>query len=331
MDLKEKFIGNTLTVMAMDLTSEQLQKLRNCLITQFQENDLIPHKELPSEEVIDNTYIVKHFLATKKMTGLSVNSLRVYTYHIMKFLNYCQYGIEDITTNHIRRYLAELGLNNTNTYVDDVRRVLNSFFTFCEDEEYITKNPCKKIDKIKQKKVIRRTPYTDMEVELLREACKTKRDLALIDFLLSTGCRRDEVRKVKLSDINLTDRTVIIEGKGSKQRLVAFSARCELHLREYLGSRKCDSEYLFCADRKPFGQLSCGGLACIVKRIGERAGVDNVHLHRFRRWFATYMADHGVALQDLKEMLGHSKLDTTNIYVTANNQRIKTVHKNTCA
>ena len=128
----------------------------------------------------------------------------------------------------------------------------------------------------------------------------------------------------------MADRSVIIEGKGSKERQVYFSARCELHLREYLESRKCESEYLFCSDRSPYNQLSCGGLTCIVKRIGKRAKVENVHLHRFRRWFATYMANHGVALQDLKEMLGHSKLDTTNIYVTANIERIKTLHKNNC-
>lgn len=330
MDLKERFIGNAIVMMSTDLDNEQLQKLRNCLITLLEESDIVPHKDLPSEEVVDNSYILKHFFATKKMTGLSDKSLKTYLYHINKFFDICQRNIQDVTTNHIRRYLGQMGINNSNSYVDDARRILNSFFTFCENEDYIANNPCKRVEKIKQKKTVK-TAYSDTEIELLREACKTKRELALIDFLLSTGCRRDEIRQIKISDINFAERTVLIHGKGGKQRLVCYSARCELHLKEYLKSRKCQSEYLFCSDRKPFNQMTNAGLACIVKRIGERANVENVHLHRFRRWFATYMINRGVPIQDLKEMLGHSKLDTTNIYVCANIERIKTTYRNNCA
>ena len=116
--------------------------------------------------------------------------------------------------------------------------------------------------------------------------------------------------------------------------MVYFSAKCELCIREYLNSRKVseNSDYLFCSDRKPYGQLTNGGLARIVKQIGERANVSNVHLHRFRKWFGTYMVNRGVPIQDLKEMMGHSKLDTTNnYYVYANMDRIKTNHKNNAA
>lgn len=329
MDLKERFVSNVMVMMSTKLDKETLYDLRNCLITLLEDNDLVPHKELPSQEVVDNTYVIKHFLATKKIAGLSINTLKTYTYHLNYFFRNCEKNVCDITTNDIRRYLGQLGMKNSNSYVDDSRRVLNSFFTFCEDEEYVTKNPCKKIEKIRKEKVIR-TPYTDTEVELLREACKTKRETALVDFLLSTGCRRDEIRQIKLSDINFLDRSVVIHGKGRKMRVVCISARCELHIKEYLESRRCDSEYLFCSDKYPYNQMTNSGLACIVKRIGERANVDNVHLHRFRRWFATYMANHGVSLLDLKEMLGHSKLDTTNIYISANTERVKAVHKNNC-
>ena len=328
MDLKERFVGNAITMMSTKLNNSDLSDLRNCLIMLLDDLELVPHKELPSLDVIDNTYVIKHFLATKKMSGLSDNTLKTYLYHINKFLDSCQRNVQDINTNHIRRYLGQLGINRSNSYVDDARRILNSFFTFCENEEYVTKNPCKKIDRIKQKKIME-APYSDTEVELLREACKTPREIALVDFLLSTGCRRDEIRKIKISEVNLIDRSVLIHGKGNKDRMVYFSARCELHIREYLGFRKGNSEYLFCSERTPYNQLTNAGLAKIVKTIGERANVSNVHLHRFRKWFATYMANRGVPLQDLKEMLGHSKLDTTNnYYVFTNLDRIKITHKN---
>ena len=329
MDLKERFIENTIVMMSTKMDKGALYDLRNCLITLLEDYDLIPHKELLSQEVVDNSYVLKHFLATKKISGLSINSLKTYTYHLNKFFRYCEKNVHDITTNDIRRYLGQLGMNNSNSYIDDARRVLNSFFTFCEDEEYVIKNPCKRIEKIKQKKVVR-TPYSDTEIELLREACKTKREICLIDFLLSTGCRRDEIRQVKVSDINFNERSVLIHGKGSKDRVCFMSARCILHIKEYVNNRKCNSEYLFCSDRKPCSQMTNTGLACIVKRIGKRANVQNVHLHRFRRSFATYMINRGVPIQDLKEMLGHSKLDTTNIYVGMNQERIKTSYRNNC-
>ena len=334
MDLKERFIANAITVMSVKLNNENLADLRNVLTSLFDEYDLVPHKDLPTDEIVDNTNILKHFLAVKKIAGLSPNTLKLYLYHINKFLNYIQRNIYEINTNHVRKYLAQLGMNNrSNSYVDDARRILNSFFTFCENEEYVQKNPCKKIDRIKQHKEME-LPYSDTEVELLREACVTPREKALVNFLFSTGCRRDEVRKIKLSEINLTDRSVLIHGKGDKSRMVYFSAKCELSIREYLDTRRIseNSDYLFCSDRKPYGQLTNGGLARIVKQIGERANVNNVHLHRFRKWFGTYMVNRGVPIQDLKEMMGHSKLDTTNnYYVYANMDRIKTNHKNNAA
>lgn len=321
MDLKERFIVNAIIMMSTKLDQETLCDLRNCLITLLEENNLVPLKELPSDEVIDNSYILKHFFATKKMTGLSEKSLKTYFYHINKFLSNCQKNIQDITTNQIRRYLGQMGISNSNSYVDDARRILNSFFTFCENEEYIMKNPCKRIEKIKQRKQVK-TAYSDTEVELLREACKTQREIALIDFLLSTGCRRDEIRQIKITDINFQERTVLIHGKGSKDRTVCYSARCELHLKEYLRTRNCASEYLFCSEKKPFNQLTNAGLACIVKRIGARANVENVHLHRFRRTFATNLLKRGMPIEQVKTLLGHIKIETTLIYCNIENDSV---------
>ena len=227
--------------------------------------------------------------------------------------------------------MASLSTHTSNSYIDHVRRVLNTFFEFCKDEEYITTNPVHKIKHIKQNKIMK-TPYSDVEVEMLRDACVTPREKALVSFLFSTGVRRDEVCKVKMQDINLYERSAIIHGKGGKDRKVYFSARCEKHLKEYIDSKKYFSEYLFSSTRKPYGQLGNEALASIIKKVGERSNVQNVHLHRFRHWFGTYMANRGVLLQDLKEMMGHSKIETTNKYYVFNNQeRIKFNYKNNAA
>ncbi len=330
MDLKEKFIGNTLTMMSETLDDNQLKELKKCLVVLFEENDLVPHKDLPSEDVVDNISILKFFIATKKIAGLSDKSLKTYLYHINKFLTTCQVDIRDIDVNTIRKYIWYLESNTSNSYADDARRILNVFFSFCEDEEIIQKNPCKKIDKIKQLKTMK-IPYSDTEVELIKEACITPREKALVSFLLSTGCRRDEVRQVKLSDINLNDRSVLIHGKGGKDRYVYISARCELCIRNYIESRQGNSKYLFCSSKQPYGRLTNAGLDHIIRAIGDRSTVPNVHLHRFRRWFATYMANKGVPIQDLKVMMGHEKLDTTNdYYIQQNLERIKLTHKNNC-
>lgn len=331
MDIQEKIIGSVVTFLADQLPPEALNIVKNVISACLNEYDFVPRKNLPSTEVYDNQKIIRHYFATKKMEGLSEHTLKTYRFHIQKFFDFSNSPIHDVTTNTVRYYLSEMGVNGSPAFVDDARRILNTFFEFCVDEEYILKNPVKRIKRVKIPKTMER-PYSDVEVEMLRDACDNYRDRALIDFLFSTGCRREEITKVKISDIDFINRSVLIHGKGSKDRMVYFSARCEKHMMEYINNRGYTSEYLFCSRRNNHGKLSNEGLNAIVKKIGEKAGVSNVHLHRFRKWFATYMANQGVPLQDLKEMMGHSKLDTTNnYYVYMNEERIKMNHRNHAA
>lgn len=331
MNIKEKIIGNAIVMLSTRFNTNELNFVKNVLTICFQNIDCANSKELPSTEIVNNEYILKHYYATKKMEGLSLKSIKTYKYHLDKFFDNMNIMIKDVDTNTIRYYLATLETKTSKSYTDHARRILNTFFEFCKDEEYISINPVKKIKHIKQNKIIK-APYSDVEVEMLRDACITPREKALISFLFSTGARRDEICKLKIQDINLYDRSAIIHGKGGKDRKVYFSARCEKHLREYIQSKEHFSEYLFSNLRKPYGQLSNEALANIVKQIGKRSNVSNVHLHRFRRWFGTYMANQGVPLQDLKEMMGHSKIETTNKYYVFNNQeRIKLSYKNHAA
>lgn len=328
MDVKEKVIGSIIVRLANeDLTMENVINTVSICLNDY---DLVQHKDLPSVDVIDNLKIVKHYFATKKMEGLSDKTIRTYSYHINSFINTMNIDLRNVDTNTVRFYLATLGEHASNSFVDDARRILNTFFNFCEDEEYIKKNPVKRINKIKRNKVME-TPFTDIEVEKIRDSCITKRELAIVDFLFSTGCRREEITKIKLNDIDFVERSVLIHGKGGKDRVVFMSARCEKHIVEYIENRGYTSEYLFCQDRFPHDKLSVDGLAIIVKNIGFRANVTNVHLHRFRKWFGTHMADY-VPLQDLKEMMGHSKIETTNnYYVYIDKERIKNSYRKNAA
>ena len=327
MDLKEKMIGSIITMLSTKFNSSDLTFVQNVLTVCLHDYTVMPAKELPSNEVLNNDNIIIHYMATKKMEGLSMKTLMTYKHHIYKFFDFTHLLVQDVETNSVRFYLASLESRASKSFTDDARRILNTFFNFCEDEGYISKNPVKKIKRIKQNKIMK-TPYSDIEVEMIRDACITPREKALVSFLFSTGARREEITKIKNSDVNLHERSVIIHGKGGKDRIVYFSARCEKHLSEYMNSKDYNSEYLFCSSKAPYGKLSNEGLAQIIKRIGKRSGVNNVHLHRFRRWFGTYMANQGVPLQDLKEMMGHSKIETTvEYYVFTDFSRIKLEHK----
>lgn len=331
MNIKENIINNVMDMMSVRFDNDSLIFIKNVLTLCLQEVECEQKKDLPSADVLDNDKILRHYYATKKMEGLSIKSVKTYKFHLEKFFDFVHVPINKVDTNTVRFYLASLSTHTSNSYIDHVRRVLNTFFEFCKDEEYITTNPVHKIKHIKQNKIMK-TPYSDVEVEMLRDACVTPREKALVSFLFSTGVRRDEVCKVKMQDINLYERSAIIHGKGGKDRKVYFSARCEKHLKEYIDSKKYFSEYLFSSTRKPYGQLGNEALASIIKKVGERSNVQNVHLHRFRHWFGTYMANRGVLLQDLKEMMGHSKIETTNKYYVFNNQeRIKFNYKNNAA
>lgn len=196
-----------------------------------------------------------------------------------------------------------------------------------EDENYVQKNPCKKIKKIKTEKKMEMS-FSDEEIIRMQDSCESNKEIALLDVLMSTGCRREEITKIMITDINWDTKSIKIHGKGAKDRIVYFSARCKIHLQNYIDSRDYESPYLFASDRKPHGQLSVESIHCYVKKIGLRANVCNVHLHRFRKWFGTSMADKGMDIRDLKELMGHSKMDTTNnYYIYANVNRIKSEHQ----
>lgn len=266
------------------------------------------------------------FLQSKKLEGLSENSLTLYRGRLKIFFETMQKNPEEITTNDIRCFLVgyqkRTGISDRT--LDKFRQIINVFYTWLTDEEYITKNPCRNIKEIKYEVTPRRS-LTRMELEMIRRACKTKRDLAIVDTLYSTGCRVSELINMKISDINTEDKSIHIIGKGKKHNTCYLNTNAQLSLNEYMKERKDDSTYLFVGKREPFNKLSIKAIELIFKDISKNTGI-MVTPHIMRHTCATLSLQSGMPLHQVQRMLGHASSDTTLIYAETSQEDVKHSH-----
>lgn len=279
---------------------------------------------------IEKSYLqyLQLFLIRKKTEGKSVRTLEQYQLHLSKLLQDLNKPLDKITEDDLFLYLAryQKTRNVSNTYLDNMRLVFSSFFTWCNNKGYISKNPTIGLEPIKSEKKIKK-PFSDEELEKLRRACTKERDIALIEFLYSTGVRASELIALNRNDVDFNGKTIIVYGKGNKEREVYLTATACLHLKEYLKTRADDNEALFVTTRKPYNRLTVAGLEHIIKNLGKSAGVEHCHPHRFRRTMATNVLRKGAPLEEVKELLGHTKLDTTMIYCSVNRENVKHTHQ----
>ena len=292
---------------------EERTALLNIMTKTFADVDMNTEKKELSVEGSANEVIFKNFIGVKQLGGKKPSTLRNYSHTIKFFLDNTGYDLINTTTNDIRRFLIwyqNRGASKLST--DNTRRVLNIFFQFMEDEGYIDKNPCKRIPFIKCDKPIKLV-LTDANVEAMRDACKAPRELAIVDFLTSTGVRVSEMSNIKLSDINWIEKSVLIHGKGGKDRYVFMNARALKHIQDYIKERP-QSNWLFAQNNKPYDNLKINSLNHIVTAVGKRVGIDNVTVHTFRRWFANDLNKKGVDIRIIQQLLGHESFDTTQSY-----------------
>lgn len=278
--------------------------------------DIIPVTGLPD--------VVKYFLASKAIANLSKGTLRQYHYKLINFFNDVHKCYTDITSNDIRIYLYnyKIAHNSSDCYIDNIRITLNTFFQWLTDNEYLPRNPCAKIEKIKYQQK-RRQPMTPYELEYIRWNTKDVREKALVDFLFSTGCRVSECSDVMLDDIDWNKRSVHIRhGKGDKERTVFFNAEAEVSLKEYLDSRKDNTNALFVGLKAPHNQLSSHAIELIIKKISMRTGVE-AYPHKLRHTFATFGLHSGMPLEKLQLLLGHESTQTTLIYAKQEAEDVK--------
>lgn len=231
-----------------------------------------------------------------------------------------------ITTNDIRAYIALMTLerNWSLSYQDTVLRYVRTLFTWLTTEEYISCNPTLRIKKIRSEKQVKK-PFSEEEVEELRRATDNARDLALIDTMLSTGCRVGEIVGMNTAQIN--DDEIIVTGKGNKQRTVYLNATARVSIKKYLETRTDDNPALFVSLLKPYNRLEISGVEINIRELGKKAGVFECHPHKFRRTAATKALRRGMSIEQVQKMLGHSKIETTLIYAQSDIEDIKQAHK----
>ena len=317
-------IGNK---MQGHLDNWQLKKL-NEVLTECFSNIVITVGRDSDEKLNTDEELLKNFIAAKKIEGCSEKSILYYQNTIIAMLDIVDKGVCHITTDDLRIYLTEYQINKKvgKVTIDNIRRIFPSFFSWLEDEDYIIKSPVRRIHKVKTAKIIKDT-YTDESLEIMRDSCETPRDLALIDILSSTGMRVGELVLLNRNDINFNERECIVFGKGSKERVVYFDARTKIHLQNYLESRVDDNDALFVSLKSPYTRLNIGGVEVRLRELGKKLNIDKVHPHKFRRTLATVAIDKGMPVEQLQQLLGHQRIDTTLQYAMVKQSNVKLAHR----
>ena len=324
--MKDAKIAEVLQEMLPYLDNSQMEQLQrvlqhtfwNCSVEEKQDGE-------PSEQTPD---MVDLFLASKRVEGCSEKTLTYYKATIEASINEIGKQIRHITTEDLRSYLTEYQRkrHSSRVTIDNIRRILSSFFSWLEDEDYILKSPVRRIHRVKTSTVIKET-YTDEALETMRDNCTELRDLAMIDLLASTGMRVGEMVLLNQDDIDFNERECIVFGKGDKERLVYFDARTKIHLQNYLANRTDTEQALFVSLKAPYKRLQIGGVESRLREMGKRLDIPKVHPHKFRRTLATVAIDKGMPIEQLQQLLGHQRIDTTLKYAMVKQSNVKLAHR----
>ena len=315
--------------MKLYLDENQLVILDETLRNVLKDFDLVEAKcEFDVKQSQENSILLMNFLASKHVEGCSERTIRYYHSTIDKMLNVVNKKIEFISTDDLRKYLADYKDNNnaSKTTIDNVRRVLSSFFSWLEDEDYILKNPVRRIRKIKTKKVVKEV-ISDENFEILRDSCSNVRDLAMIELLASTGIRVGELVNLNIDDVLFNERECVVLGKGDSERIVYFDAKTKIHLLKYLENRTDNNPALFVSFKKPYKRLGINGVERRIRELGNGANIKKVHPHKFRRTMATNAIDKGMPIEQVQKLLGHVQIDTTMQYAMVNQSNVKISHR----
>ena len=324
--MKQQIISEVMQQMLPHLDNAQMQRLQKVLENTLFGCEITAQTE--KKDTNDNPKLIDAFVSAKRIEGCSKKTLKYYRTTIETMVASINKGIRHIQTEDLRSYLTDYQSRNQSSRVtiDNIRRILSSFFSWLEDEDYILKSPVRRIHRVKTGTNIKEI-YSDEALELMRDNCSELRDLAIIDMLASTGMRVGEMVLLNRSDIDFNERECIVFGKGSKERVVYFDARTKIHLQNYLESRTDDNPALFVSLKSPHERLKIGGVEVRLREFGKQLGINKVHPHKFRRTLATMAIDKGMPIEQLQQLLGHRKIDTTLQYAMVKQSNVKLAHK----
>lgn len=268
---------------------------------------------------------VEAFLAAKRIDGCRPKTIKGYRERLKLFMTQCSKPVQQITTDDLREYLAylvderHLMDNSVQAHINTLR----SFFSWLVDEDNIRKSPMRKIKSLKIDKLRSRHSLTAEQLELVRDGCRGYKEKALIEFLVSSGCRVSEVAGLRVDDIDWRDRKCKVIGKGNKERTVYFSVRAKLMLQLYIAERR-GGEALFASSRAPYEPLTDRGIEKMISKLGKRIGMERpLYPHLMRHTFASHALNCGMELTIIQHLLGHSDPKTTLIYAEIDPIRVQ--------
>lgn len=323
--MREQLIQEVQRQMLPYLNNAQLKQLQEVLEGVLSGVELSRNESKVEKAKVDT---VACFINAKRVEGCSEKTLSYYRQTIVSMLSGIEKEPQEIVTEDLRKYLTvyQTSRKSSKVTIDNIRRILSSYFSWLEDEDYIVKSPVRRIHKVKTAKVIKET-YTDEALEIMRDNCCNVRDLAMIDLLASSGMRVGEMVALNRDDINFNERECVVFGKGSKERIVYFDAKTKIHLHNYLESRTDTCSALFVSLTSPHDRLQIGGVERRLRELGKRLNLPRVHPHKFRRTLATSAIDKGMPIEQVQQLLGHQKIDTTMHYAMVKQQNVKLAHR----
>lgn len=337
-----KILIDVCNQMSSTLNKEQLETLKNILYISFHGKSVVEEKcEIIPAETNEDVRMIKLFVASKRVSGRTEATLKQYVGEIRYCRNFIGKSFKDITTMDLRWYLGEMKeiRNNKMSTICNKIKYLNSFYTFLVSEQIVTYNPVSRIEPPKVENVMRKA-FTIFDMEALRNACENVRNRMVVEFLYATGLRVSELISLNIGDIDLSKKEFTVVGKGNKERVVYFSDTAYFHLKQYFAWREKEEgrqigemmdRPLIVSIKKPYERMKKEGIEVLCRKLGDKAGVYNVHPHRFRRTFATDMAARGMKIEELAKLMGHSKIDTTLIYCDIRQDNIKSSYYKYCA
>ncbi len=322
-EIAVKLIGKLTGILNLDL-SKQLE-VRKAV------DEVIYNYEVTTKETAlitsDLEGKVNYFLATKKLEGLSPLTLKNYAYNLNKLVQYFNKPLSTITTADVKMFMYASSEGKQQNSINSFMTPIKLFFAWCQNEEFIIKNPCSTIKQVKEPKRMRK-PLTMEQSEIIRDGLTEVREKAIFEFLISTGCRVSEVCDVKINEVDFINKTLLVIGKGNKQRRVYFTDRCKIALKNYLKTRKDNKPWLFVGERKPHGQLGTRAVQVIVKKMKVKSGLDiKLHPHIFRHTFATMALNSGMKMEIVQAILGHEDMATTGIYAKLQDDTVQHAYR----